>query len=77
MSPRPMKPREVFIQEAKRIHGEKYDYSLVVYRGTDVDVDIICKKHEVFKQTPHHHLQRQGCPVCLQSHLHLMRLCPQ
>ena len=69
MSPRPMKPQEEFIRQAREIHGNKYDYSKVVYSGTDKQVIIICPEHGEFLQTPHHHLEGQGCPVCLQSHL--------
>jgi len=71
MSPRPMKPREVFIQEAKRIHGDKYDYSRVVYQGTDVKVEIGCpvRNHGYFWQRPHHHLEGEGCPLCCESYL--------
>lgn len=35
-----------FIKEAKLIHGNAYDYSLVEYTGKDNKVKIICPKHE-------------------------------
>ena len=69
MSPRPLKTLEQFILEAQVVHGNKYDYSKVQYSGTDVPVTIICPKHGEFPQTPHHHLQGEGCPKCAQSHL--------
>ena len=53
-----------FLNFAKNIHGEKYDYSLVKYNGTDIKVKIICDKHGVFEQRPHNHLKGQGCPIC-------------
>ena len=69
MTPRPLKALDTFIAQAKEIHGDKYDYSKVKYDGTDNPVTIKCSKHVEFKQRPHHHLQGQGCPKCLDSHL--------
>ena len=55
---------ENFIERARQIHGNKYDYSKVVYENTDTKVCIICPEHGEFWQTPHHHLQGSGCQVC-------------
>lgn len=55
---------EQFISEAKRIHGDKYDYSKVEYKNTDTKVCIICHKHGEFWQTPNKHLSGQGCKKC-------------
>lgn len=55
---------EEFVKEAKKIHGEKYDYSLVEYNNGDSKVKIICPTHGVFKQTPRNHLHNQQCPIC-------------
>ena len=60
---------EEFIERAKEIHGDKYDYSKVKYVNTRQKVTIICFKHGDFKQEPRAHLQGQGCPKCNQSHL--------
>ncbi len=58
-----------FIKEAKLIHGNTYDYSLVEYTGKDNKVKIICPKHGVFEQSPHNHVStKQGCPKCLLKH---------
>ncbi len=47
------------------IHGLLYDYSLVEYVNVNTKVDIICKKHGIFRKTPKHHiLRKQGCPRC-------------
>ena len=60
------KSTEDFIRDAKKIHGDKYDYSKVEYLGKDVPVEIVCSKHGSFWQTPHHHLsEKAGCPKCL------------
>ena len=42
-----------FIERAKAIHGDKYDYSLVEYKTNLDKVKIICKNcGKVFEQTP-------------------------
>ena len=56
-----------FIDKAKEIHGDKYDYSLVNYIGIDYTVNIICKKHGEFIQIAYHHLKGSGCPICKES----------
>ena len=56
-----------FIERAKKIHGNKYDYSKVKYENTETKVCIICPKHGEFWQTPHHHLMGIGCPYCGQK----------
>jgi len=59
--------KNIFIQKAKEIHGDKYDYSLVEYINTKTKIKIICKKHGVFEQTPNKHLQNRGCSTCNSS----------
>ena len=58
------KTTEQFVQEAQLVHGNKYDYSKVDYKGKGVKVVIICQEHGEFLQRPHNHLQGQGCPKC-------------
>lgn len=56
-----------FIKRAKEVHGEdKYDYSLVDYKGCEIPVKIICKTHNfVFEQIPINHVNcGHGCPKC-------------
>lgn len=55
---------ESFIQKSIKIHGELYDYSKVLYEKSNLDVEIICKKHGIFKQTPNAHLTSKGCNKC-------------
>lgn len=50
-------------------HGNKYDYSKVIYTGLDDKVIIICPDHGEFEQTPHMHWYKQGCPKCIESRL--------
>lgn len=45
-------------------HGHLYDYSLVEYIDNVTKVKIICKKHGIFLQTPHHHKRGGGCKKC-------------
>jgi very-short-patch-repair endonuclease len=53
-----------FIEKAKSVHGNKYDYSEVVYYNAKTKVIIICPEHGIFKQTPDSHLHNHGCPGC-------------
>lgn len=55
---------EQFIQKAKEIHGDKYDYSKVNYINYKTKVEIICPKHGSFWQTPACHFKCDGCPTC-------------
>ena len=55
---------ENFIDKAKKIHGDKYDYSKVNYVNSKTKVCIICPKHGEFWQEPRHHLSKHGCPMC-------------
>ena len=54
-----------FIEKANIVHKYKYDYSLVNYINQLIPVEIICKKHCIFKQLSNHHLQKSGCPKCV------------
>lgn len=56
-----------FITEAKKVHGDKYDYSKVEYMNANTNIIIICPIHDEFKQTAHNHLRGQGCPKCSNS----------
>jgi len=54
-----------FIEKAKEIHNDKYDYNLVEYKTSHIKVKIICKEHGIFEQQPANHLQKKGCPKCV------------
>ena len=57
--------RDEFIRRARAVHGNRYDYSRVVYKRTNEKVEIICPVHGSFWQTPHCHiLSKQNCPKC-------------
>ena len=62
---------EEFIRRARQIHGDKYDYSKVEYKGLETPICITCPIHGEFWQTPHHHILgfKCGCPQCSMSKL--------
>ncbi len=55
---------EQFIAKAKRVHGDKYDYSLVSYERHDLPVKIVCPAHGEFEQKPTYHWSGSGCRKC-------------
>ena len=55
---------DIFIENARKVHMDKYDYSKVEYKNTDTKVCIICPEHGEFWQTPYNHLKGQGCKKC-------------
>lgn len=58
-----------FIKRSIKKHGDKYDYSLVDYKGRKKYVNIMCKKHGVFNQMASLHLEGFGCKKCKSSKL--------
>jgi hypothetical protein len=69
-----MKTLDEFIERSKTIHGNKYDYSHSIYKGSDKPITLICHEkdnngieHGKFDITPNNHLHKsnpQGCPKC-------------
>ena len=60
-----MKNTYQFISDAKQIHDEMYNYSLVKYTGVKNKVKIKCYKHGIFEQSPDKHINRKhGCYKC-------------
>lgn len=53
-----------FLKRSKIVHGDKYDYSNVVYTKADVEVKIVCPVHGEFLQTSHLHMRGHGCRLC-------------
>lgn len=59
---------ETFLKRARKVHGEKYDYSKVDYKGVNKRVWIICPKHGEFELRPKaHYDDNRGCPQCDKS----------
>ena len=66
------KTLEDFIADARKVHGSKYDYSLIKeYVNNKTRVSIRCMKCGlVFQQTPSSHINnKSGCPICSQQHV--------
>ena len=55
---------EECIAKAKKVHGDKYDYSKTNYINSKEKVCIICHEHGEFWQLPNNHLKGNGCPNC-------------
>ena len=53
-----------FIEKARKVHGDKYDYSKVEYVNSHTKICIICPEHGEFWQTPNNHLCGKGCNEC-------------
>lgn len=56
-----------FIEKANIIHNNFYNYNKTEYILSSKKVIITCPIHGDFIQTPNHHLNGEGCPVCKQS----------
>ena len=60
------KSLDKFINDARRVHGELYDYSQVIYINACTKISIICPSHGEFYQTPSHHVNdKTKCPKCI------------
>ena len=55
---------EQFIEKAKEIHGDKYDYSKAKYTKSCNKLIITCPAHGDFEQEANRHLQKSGCVKC-------------
>lgn len=56
--------QDIIIQRFIEVHGDKYDYSKVVFKRVDEKVCIVCPVHGEFWQTPRMHLNGNGCKYC-------------
>ena len=52
------------VDDFRKVHGDKYDYSKMVYMGVKEKVEIVCPRHGSFWQIPDNHLLGHGCPDC-------------
>lgn len=60
-----IKSKENFIKKAVEIHGNKYDYSKVIFTKATDKVEVICPKHGSFWVAPVTHISsKSGCPKC-------------
>lgn len=59
-----------FLEKSIGRHGYLYDYSKVVYDKCRLPVEIICKEHGPFWQSPDNHYNKgKGCPECKKKRL--------
>ena len=63
--------QEDVLDRFKKVHQDKYDYSLFNYNGNNIKSKIICPEHGVFEQTPNVHWNGSGCPKCKIKNLFL------
>lgn len=48
----------------KAVHGDKYDYSKLIYVDSSVKIEVVCKEHDSFWISPKDHKQGAGCIKC-------------
>lgn len=53
-----------FLDAARKLHGDMYDYSLVQYIDFKTPITIICPVHGKIQQAPYRHLKGIGCGLC-------------
>lgn len=56
--------KEEVIEQFKKVHGDKFDYSKFEYNGNLEKSEIICNIHGSFYQHPKSHKRGRGCPLC-------------
>jgi hypothetical protein len=56
--------QDQFVELARAIHGQTYDYGMTVYKNSQTHIKITCRTHGTFEQKPNKHLQGRGCPTC-------------
>lgn len=59
-----------FIERAQAVHGDRYDYSDVVYTGAMDKVTIRCSVHGPFEQIAVDHVRGRGCSACNERQTH-------
>ena len=55
---------EQFVEDARKVHGDKYEYNDSNYVNSRTKIGITCPEHGTFYQTPTNHLNGNGCPKC-------------
>lgn len=58
------KTTEEFIEEARRVHGDKYIYDVTCYSASNKKLLVHCPLHGIFEQLASKHLLGSGCPEC-------------
>jgi len=56
---------DIFINRAKEIHNDEFNYDKIIYEKSNIPINIICNKtNKLFLQTPKSHLRGSKCPCC-------------
>ena len=58
---------EKFLQKANIIHNNQFTYPKLKYINSYTKINIKCRKHGNFLQSPHQHLTGKGCPKCFKT----------
>lgn len=53
-----------FLEKARAIHGERYNYSPTDYQGALAPITILCNNHGPFELPASSHLSGRGCQKC-------------
>ncbi len=53
-----------FIERARKVHGDRYQYHLVDYDHGRAKVVIVCPKHGPFQMKAARHIEGRGCQKC-------------
>ena len=62
------KKTSFFIEQSRKVHGNKYDYGEVFYTQANTKILIRCNNcNNLFYQRPNDHLSGQGCPTCAKN----------
>jgi len=59
--------QELIIEQFEKHHGNRYDYSKTQYQSATENVEIICRKHGSFFQTPSAHKNGSNCHECVRE----------
>ena len=65
--------KEEFIERARSIHGDKYDYSKVEYINNYTKIEVICKRHGTRMMLPINLLSGHGCKICSSERAAIIR----
>lgn len=62
---------ETFIEKAKTIHGDRFEYNKSIYTSANSYITITCKQHGDFEQSAASHLRGFGCSKCRDDKLRM------
>lgn len=58
------KSHKDFLKDCLKVHGDKFIYDKVFYKGTFNKVTVTCRVHGDFSIKPSNFLNQKGCPKC-------------